>query len=105
MYLDVPPCLVSGAEFNNCAKALYAWRVNALGEMPGEWAGWRLAGRYLVSPDGDRISPRRLRGILFAEFCREKLQNREKQVSQGQILAVEFGRLISKLRDPAVGEI
>lgn len=31
----------------------------------GPWRGWRMAGRVLVSPDGDRITPERLRGILF----------------------------------------
>ena len=33
----------------------------------GEWRGWRLAGRDLVSPDGLRITAYRLRGILFIE--------------------------------------
>jgi len=37
----------------------------------GPWAGWRMAGRELVSPDGDRISPRRLLGILWAESSRK----------------------------------
>ena len=30
-----------------------------------EWAGWKMRGRVLVSPDGDRISAQRLRGLLF----------------------------------------
>lgn len=38
----------------------------------GPWAGWRMAGRVLVSPDRDRISPERLRGLLW----REKMQSR-----------------------------
>jgi hypothetical protein len=32
--------------------------------LHGPWRGWRLAGRHLVSPDGDRITPERMRGIL-----------------------------------------
>lgn len=36
----------------------------------GPWRGWRMAGRVLVSPDGDRITPERLRGILFGEKFR-----------------------------------
>lgn len=35
-----------------------------------EWQGWKLRGRDLVSPDGDRISARRLRGLMFAETNR-----------------------------------
>jgi len=35
--------------------------------LHGQWAGWRLAGRDLVSPDGDRINPQRLRGLLFRQ--------------------------------------
>lgn len=44
-------------------------------QMPlhGPWQGWRMAGRDLVSPDGDRISPRRLVGILWVERCRQRL--------------------------------
>lgn len=38
----------------------------------GPWAGWRMAGRDLISPDGDRINPRRLAGILWAEKSRAR---------------------------------
>jgi hypothetical protein len=31
------------------------------------WVGWRLRGRYLVSPDRQRISPERLRGLLWRD--------------------------------------
>ena len=33
----------------------------------GPWSGWRMAGQYLVSPDRARITPERLRGILWRE--------------------------------------
>jgi hypothetical protein len=39
----------------------------------GPWAGWRMAGRDLVSPDGDRITARRLIGILWAERSRQRI--------------------------------
>lgn len=35
--------------------------------LTGPWAGWRLAGRDLVAPDRQRISPERLRGLLWRE--------------------------------------
>ena len=36
----------------------------------GPWTGWRMAGRELVSPEGDRINPGRLAGLLWAERAR-----------------------------------
>lgn len=35
--------------------------------LNGDFAGWRVSGRYLVSPDGQRITPERLRGLLFRD--------------------------------------
>lgn len=34
-------------------------------DFTGRWHGWRMRGRDLVSPDGDRISPERLTGLLW----------------------------------------
>ena len=31
------------------------------------WYGWRIAGRWLVTPDRQRISPERLRGLLWRD--------------------------------------
>jgi hypothetical protein len=31
------------------------------------WTGWRIAGRWLVTPDRQRISPERLRGLLWRD--------------------------------------
>ena len=36
-------------------------------DFDGEWYGWRLRGRHLVSDDGQRITPERLRGLLWRE--------------------------------------
>lgn len=36
-------------------------------DLNDEWIGWRLRGRYLISPGGQRISPERLRGLLFRD--------------------------------------
>ncbi len=35
--------------------------------LHGPWAGWRLAGRDLVSPDGQRISPTRISGLMLRQ--------------------------------------
>lgn len=63
----VPPCVRLGVPMNPCARARYAEQV--LGELDlfDEWRGWKFKGKYLVSPDGLKVNPQRLRGILFRE--------------------------------------
>jgi len=41
--------------------------MNDRHDFPGEWYGWRLAGRHLVSPDGERITRERLSGLLWRD--------------------------------------
>ncbi|MDN5781684.1 MAG: phage protein [Luteimonas sp.] len=41
--------------------------------LSGPWVGWRMAGRELVSPEGDRISVRRLVGILWSERSQQRI--------------------------------
>jgi hypothetical protein len=48
-------------------EAHHARIVHNQTELYGPWSGWRMAGRDLVSPTGDRINPRRLAGIMWAE--------------------------------------
>lgn len=36
-------------------------------EFPEDWNGWRFAGRFLVSPDGERMTARRLDGLLWRD--------------------------------------
>jgi len=42
--------------------------------LHGPWAGWRMAGKDLVAPDGTRVSPTRMRGVLFRIEAEERLQ-------------------------------
>lgn len=42
--------------------------------LHGPWAGWRMAGKDLVAPDGARISPTRMRGILFRMEAEQRLE-------------------------------
>jgi hypothetical protein len=46
--------------------------VHNITPLFGPWAGWRMAGRELVSPDGDRVTARRLAGILWTERSRRR---------------------------------
>ncbi|WP_312368770.1 DUF3653 domain-containing protein [Stenotrophomonas sp.] len=60
-----PPCWKPGTQCpNNCARDHYKRIVDNHVSLTGPWAGWRLAERDLVSPTGERISERRLRGLL-----------------------------------------
>jgi hypothetical protein len=36
-------------------------------DFTDDWYGWRLRGRHLVSPDGQRITRRRLEGLLWRD--------------------------------------
>lgn len=42
-------------------------------DFEGEWYGWRLRGRHLVSPDGQRITAERLRGLLWRDTSELRL--------------------------------
>lgn len=35
--------------------------------LSGRFAGWRIAGNYLVSPHGDRMTPERLNGLVWRD--------------------------------------
>lgn len=81
--MDPPPCLRPGEPMNPCARALYAYEVNATTDLPADWLGWRLRGRVLISPDGDRITPARLRGLLFVEANQKRAS---KKTTTGQVV-------------------
>ena len=36
-------------------------------DFDGEWYGWRLRGRHLVSEDGQRMTIERLRGLMWRD--------------------------------------
>jgi hypothetical protein len=73
--MNRPPCWPDGKPCPNaCAGALLERVVYNKTPLFGPWVGWRMVGRELVSPDGDRINPERLRGMLFVESNRLRLQ-------------------------------
>lgn len=59
-------------------EAHYQRVVHNTMALHGPWAGWRMAGHELVSPDGDRVRPERLRGLLWRELVRRKLAMRRR---------------------------
>lgn len=36
-------------------------------DLVGDWYGWRLRGRHLVSPEGEWITQERLSGLLWRD--------------------------------------
>jgi len=87
--INAPPCVKLGEPMNWCAKRQMAERLLGHFALVNEWAGWRFAGRELVSPEGLRINPERLRGILHAE--------KQKAVTRGQFAqeTAQSARIIS----------
>ena len=62
-------------------------------DLRADWLGWKQRGRYLVAPDGQRISPERMRGIMWrleAEARRDaaRARNAKRKVSQGSVKVV-----------------
>ena len=63
-----PPCWPADAACpNDCAAQVRDQLTRNHVRLHGPWAGWRLAGRDLVSRDGDRLSPERLRGLAWRQ--------------------------------------
>ncbi len=58
-------------------------------DLTGDWAGWRLRGRFLISPDGDRLSVERLRGIAITEFLRKTFAPKPGRQGDNQVLELE----------------
>lgn len=55
------PCHYCKAESTEAHALRVIYNHTAL---HAEWAGWRMAGRWLVSPRGDRITPDELARVL-----------------------------------------
>jgi hypothetical protein len=59
-----------------------------------DWYGWRLRGRHLVSPDGQRMTRRRLEGLLWRDEMELRLagfasrRNAEEERPKRQLVKV-----------------
>lgn len=81
------------------AARIYDLMIYNKTSLYGPWKGWRLAGRDLVSPDGLRVNPERLKGLVWrqeAELRREATRARkaQKERSSGatvKVLVVDLG--------------
>lgn len=83
---DRRPCHKVGKDPTPCALAHYRRVIDNHVRLHGPWAGWRLAGRDLVSPDGDRINPQRLRGLLFRQAAEARITRAKVSTVQPIVL-------------------
>lgn len=104
-----PPCWPTGQICPNaCAQAHHDHIVRNHVALHGEWSGWRLAGRELVSPTGVRISQQRMHGMIWrAENAdlRDSLRKRNaaRKVRQQMVKVVVVN--LSDYRDRHLGRI
>lgn len=73
---------------NDCARRLYQEKVLGHIDLAADWAGWKLRGQWLISPDGDRVNPQRLRGMLFREANERRHKAGLKSGQQGAVIAL-----------------
>lgn len=86
-----PPCVIPGQPLNACARQLYAEKVTGHVDLSSHWAGWKLRGRWLISPDGHRLNPERLRGILFREDGEARVTKaRTKRGHRGEVVELRL---------------
>lgn len=70
---------------------IYQALVHCHIDLAQEWHGWRIRGRFLVSPDGDRITVERLRGVVFREALKSKPAR--AKVHSAQVLDINVLRM------------
>lgn len=68
-----PPCWPDDNKANPCAIAHYHRVINGHTDLTADWIGWKQRGKWLVSPQGDRISPERMKGILWRIQAEDRL--------------------------------
>jgi hypothetical protein len=86
-----PPCWPKGIQCPNpCAEAYYEHVINNHVSLCGPWAGWRLAGRDLVSPNKERISVERMRGLLWDALRRGNNARKARQQASVKVIVVDL---------------
>lgn len=79
------------------------WRDTDHIDPGGHWMGWKLRGRVLISPDHDRITPERLRGLLFSESLRLRRDKTRNRTAQVITLSNEFRKSVKSLSGCGTG--
>ncbi len=91
--------MTSRSDLPTSAEALQYMRdatLNGRIDFVGKWQGWKLRDRELVSPDGQRISSRRLEGLLWRDAMELRLAgfaSRRQAEAAKQVVRVVVVRL------------
>lgn len=95
-----PPCWEEGRPCpSGCAQERTDHILRNHVTLTGPWAGWRLAGRDLVSPHGDRLNAQRVLGLAWREHSEQRLAKlRNAKRPKNQMVKVVVIQL-SELRD------
>ena len=69
-----PPCWEARKPCpNQCAAQVFDQVTRNHVRLHGPWAGWRLVGREMVSPEGVRVSPERMKGLMWRQEAEARL--------------------------------
>lgn len=79
-------------------RFLFELQVHNKIDLSGPWSGWKLRGRYLVSPSGDRLSPQRVEGLAWrdamelrrAGYASRRKAERAKQGPTVRVVVVDL---------------
>jgi hypothetical protein len=81
-------------------RFMFAAVVHQQIDLSGPWEGWRVRGRDLVAPDGQRIPARRLEGLLWREAMelrragfasRKKAETARRNSQMVKVVVVQLG--------------
>lgn len=64
-------------------REIYQRTVENKTKLYGEWEGWRLAGKWLIAPNGQRMMQARVLGMAWAEKRRD-IDDRRKARERGK---------------------
>lgn len=85
-----PPIPAPGAE--QALDFMYQVQVLNVADFDNEWKGWRMRASTLISPQGDRVTARRLAGLLFLE----KLRAKPKSKTPAPVVALPVAQQIAQ---------
>lgn len=72
-------------------------------DLTGPWQGWRVRGRDLVAPDGQRVSTQRLEGLLWRDAMelrlagytsRKKAEGERRKAQPVKVVVVQLGEYL-----------
>jgi len=64
--MERPPCFeLLGV--TPCLRRQHDWNVSGNGPLNGPWSGWKIAGDFLVCPEGSRVHIGRVKAVMRSD--------------------------------------